>query len=386
MLLCLTVSIMTGCSKSIHPTGEPTALRPGGLVSGTGQPLEMSGFPHAAGDADFILVGEGHTNACDHEVQASILRSLAKSGMRPTVGLEMVTVDRQPVLDRFHDKEIPLARLAETLDWSGTWGYAYEMYEPLFRIADTYDLPVVALNLNRDLVGRFGRKGREGLTPEEQARLPERIIPPSGEQREALAAQFAMHAGMLDNREKADKARQRFFNVQSLWDSQMADRALKARRRFGNPVVLFAGAGHVEYGWGIEYRLQVLAPEYRCVRVIPLRDSEDLALLDHTGLSPTRGGVFGFYCPSRHRSRLGLDLKWEEGVAQVTEVRSGSRAERAGFQIGDLLKLVNGREIKSPTDLHMAGMEAFKEEEPLVFEVLRKGRSREISVDLEKKE
>ena len=386
MLLCLTLAVMTGCSKSIHPVGEPMAPRPGGLVSETGVPLEPADFADRVQDADFILVGEGHTNACDHEVQATILRSLVEKGMRPTVGLEMVTVDRQPVLDRFHGRDVSLKELPDALNWSDTWGYPYEMYEPLFTIADAYDLPVVGLNLNRDLVGRFGRQGREGLTPEEQALLPEKIIPPSGQQREALNARFSMHAGMLGSEDQAEKARQRFFNVQSLWDSQMADRALAALREYGNPVVIFAGAGHVEHGWGIEYRLQVLSPEYRCVRVVPVRDSEDLENLGNRNLSPTHGREFGVHCPARHRSRLGLDLTWQQGGATVTGVQKNSRAELAGFLAGDVIEKVNGEETTNPTDLHMAGMKAFRENKPLVFEVVREGVRKEISVELEKKE
>lgn len=385
MLLCLALAGLAGCAKTIHPTEESLPLPPGGLVSDTGRPLAPEKFLAAARDADFILVGEGHTNACDHDTQNVILKMLVRAGVRPAIGLEMVAVDRQPVLDRFHRREIPPDTLAKALNWEDSWGYPYDLYAPLFTTAFAHDLPVIALNLDRELVNRFGRQGRAGLTARERELLPERIIPPSEEQRTALEAQFAMHAAILGNEDRADEARKRFFAVQSLWDSQMAARALTTRRKHDGPVVILAGAGHVEHGWGIEYRLHILAPEKRCVRVVPIRDREDPPDMSGTADSPTSGLEFGFYCPSRHRSRLGLDLAWDEGVSRVTDVRAGSRAEQSGFQPGDILKRVNGKEIKSPMDLHTAGMQAFREKEALIFVVERNGTEKELAVRLGQK-
>lgn len=82
-----------------------------------------------------------------------------------------------------------------------------------------------------------------------------------------------------------------FITVQSLWDTVMAENAVRVRKLEGSPVVVLAGSGHVENGWGIALRLQSLDPGAKVLLVMPWR-ADPADELPPAGL----GDVF-FSCP-----------------------------------------------------------------------------------------
>ena len=215
--------------------------RPGG---GSLSPDEAAAM---ARGADYVLLGEGHSSPCDHTAQEVLLRALAKGPNPPVVGLEMVPVEKQSVLDAFNRGEISLEGLPEELGWEDGWGYPFALYAPVFAAARDGGLPVAALNLPFKLARKAG-DGLELLSAEERSRLPEEIIPPPAEQEEMLMATLAMHMSN-ETESPAAKRVERFFLIQSVWDTQMAERAAELRREYGRPVALVVGSGHVEYGW-----------------------------------------------------------------------------------------------------------------------------------------
>lgn len=270
--------------------GRPLAIRkdedrpaPGTLVDADERPLSADALADLAGNARFILVGEGHDNACDHLVQATVIRALAPR--EPAVGLEMVEVDRQPILDRYRD--VFLRELGEQLDWDDRWGVDFRIYEPIFQAASENELPLLALNLPRELVREVGRIGPEGLTPAERSMVPE-IVPPPPEQEQMLRTAWKAHGAQMQ--QGGDEAFRRFAEVQALWDSQMA--SVAARWSYENddrPVVILAGAGHVENGWGIEYRLRRFAPKAEVLSIAPWRAD---------GSPDPRAADLFYYCPA----------------------------------------------------------------------------------------
>lgn len=273
----------TGCAHGGQAIGTP---EPGGLFT-TGGPLGSRAFARLAKDARFVLVGESHGSACDHRVQAELIRAL--SPRKPAIGLEMVEEARQPILDRFASGAMEEDDLAEALGWSESWGVDFDLYRPIFEVAAAEGLPLVALNLPREWVRTVGRQGLEGLSSDQRRQLPP-VLPPPPAQQAMLRQAFEAHMG----REHDGEAFQRFMEAQSLWDSQMAARALEASETLDRPVVIVAGAGHVTYGWGIASRLEALAPSSRILLVMPWRGGEppDPAEADvwyHCPL-PTGGG------------------------------------------------------------------------------------------------
>ena len=85
-----------------------------------------------------------------------------------------------------------------------------------------------------------------------------------------------------------------------------------------------------------------------------------------------------------HRPRLGITIRTlpdGEGIT-IDELTAGGRAEKAGFQKGDVIKNVNGAPVRDLEDLHrsLSDMTPFKR-----FGIYRNGKEMEISVEWETK-
>jgi len=336
--------------------------------------LDDAAFGRMTRTMSYVLIGEGHAVLCDHGVQARALQAMAGAGHAPAVGLEMVSVDKEPVLEQFSHGRIPLDKLEKVVDWRTVWGYPFDLYRPVFEVVAKLGLPVAALNLPGGVVRSLSAKGAAGLTPQEAAWMPYQLIPPPPAQRESLRQEYEMHRQFLPKEKSADRDLERFMEVQAAWDSKMAEAAVEVRNKYEKPVAVLAGAGHVEHGWGIASRLLGLDPGATILTVLPWRGDE---LVD-----PAAADVF-FYCPATHSSRLGFTLENRDKSALVTEVQPGSAAAKAGFLPGDLLVAAGGEPVDGLWSLHVAAAKARTEGRPLVFGVLRDGKRLELSMPVE---
>lgn len=359
-------------------------ILPGRFLDTNGTVMDAEAVGGLAAEADYVLIGEGHTVPCDHLVQASLLRAMAKAGHKPVVGLEMVATDHRDGLHGFNIGRYGPDVLDRALDWENTWGHPYSLYRPIFDAAHELGLKLEALNVPRSVIRAVSEGGIESLTPEQSGQLPVAVIEASAAQRTYLEEEFQRHQNMRahgaenatrDDGEatKASDAFERFLLVQALWDTKMAEEAVHARRRHGGPVAVLAGAGHVEYGWGIGLRLARLDPTAKVMTVMPWRGDP---------VDRSRATVF-FYCPMSHTSRLGFTLEMSpDAGALVTAVDPGSRAEAAGLATGDVIAEAQGEPVKEMLDLHMAAIKARKAGEDLVFTVLRDGGQVEVRIPL----
>jgi len=386
-----------GCVK--HAAVKPP-VAPETLVDTTGAPLAPAVFAAELVAADYLLLGEEHPNPCDHQAQAAVIRRLAAAGVLPAIGLEMVPADYQGVLDAFNSGTLPLAELPAKLDWKTTWGFDFELYAPIFQAAREYKLPVYALNAPKGLARKVGRQGLDALTPAERASLPGAILPPAQAQVEELRELFAHHGAMRkaapqenakpESLPKAATAAkdaapardpfENFVTVQSLWDTQMAARALYARAVSGRPVAVVAGAGHVANGWGIARRLAVLDPSAKVALVVPWRGGE---------APDAEAAPYFFACPAAQKSRLGMTLTQDQptpgqpaALPLVTAVTSGSPAAKAGLLPGDAVVAAGGHPANNLSVLHKAAIEAVKDGKTLSLTVSRAGETLVIDIPI----
>lgn len=356
----------------VEDSGRLERIRPGQLMDASGARVAPESFISSASGARYVLVGEEHGNFCNHRMQAELLAAMAEAGLQPVLGLEQVAYDRQPVLDRFAAGELSIEELPEALDWTETWGHNFDAYESLFLTAKRYKLPVVALNAPREVVRQVSRGGLEALSPEDRARLPVTVPLPSDDQRAALKSFFDGHKQFTGRDEEAgdDDAFASFLLVQSLWDSVMAERAIQASEALNRPVLIAAGSGHVEWGWGIARRIQAFRPGAKSLIVLPARNMK----------APVQGKAdLWYYCPVAEgtgQGRIGVNLEEPAPGAKVQglTVRSvvpGSRAEAAGIKAGDVLVKAGGRPLPAIAALREVTREAAREGRPLVLEVKR---------------
>ncbi len=118
MLLALTLTL-GACVKTVqHPPLDVTFLpRKGDFVSKHGERLSIDEITAMAKDKDYILIGEGHKNVVDHSIQQRVVSALAATDQPPSIGLEMVAVDMQVILNDFGKGQVEVAALEEELEW-----------------------------------------------------------------------------------------------------------------------------------------------------------------------------------------------------------------------------------------------------------------------------
>lgn len=387
-LILLMGLFMIGCS--LPATKAPVAwtpVPPGTLLKNNGTLITETDLVSWARDYDFVLVGESHTNPCDHAVQVRIMEQWAAAQVKFILGLEMLPVTAQEVLDRFNARQISAQDLGASIGWSELWGHPYSLYAPIFALAERENIPVMALNISREAL-QVLRDNEYADADLKKHLVPKQIIDPSAAQRQALDDQVKMHQKMRTQAlghpkgheqvqelktevNVLDQASARFFRVQAVWDSMMAEQALALHEQWQLPILIFAGSGHVQHGWGIEYRLQSLAPEARCLGIMPVRDSEDWAYLLDESQRALPGETIFYHCAAVHKSRLGMHLVFESEQIRVQSVESGSPAGQAGLQPGDLLMAAGDKVLDNAADLHFAAMAAVQQNQNLILTIKR---------------
>ncbi len=366
LLLLFALACACACTPrtaAVTVDPEPMAVTflpdPGDFLGCSGDAMTLEQVADAARGANYILVGEGHRNPLDHKIQQQLAEALCAGDNPLAVGLEMVAVDKNPVLDDFAEGLVPVDELPQELDWKNRWGFPFALFRGLFELAQKDSLPVAALNVSPDVARTIGRNGLEALNEDQRDLMPGRIIRPLEKQLDSLREVMGMHQEL-----DADNATQweRFVTVQSVWDSKMAEEAVALRTRFNWPVLVIAGSGHVENGWGIERRIRLLDPNARIFSIMPWRGEP---------FDAQRADAF-FYSPDQYRSRMGMLLMVLERGVVVKSVSRSSRADKAGLRPGDILKEANGVALDSLRDIHLAGVRAHDNKKPLVF-VVRRG-------------
>jgi uncharacterized iron-regulated protein len=327
-----------------------------GLFFTSDAPLDLGGVVEHVRGQDYVLMGESHGSACDHEAQALFIQALCRSGFRPVLGLEMVGRNHQNVLDLFHARKMSVPELEKALAWESTWGHDFTLYQPVFAVARRFDLQLVALNMP------LGASSRAGVA----LQAPAKVIPGPVGQKQALRRQFEMHEAMRAFGDKG-MSLEDFLQAQFLKDSKMAEAAHKARMDHpGRIVLVLAGSGHLEGGWGIESRLRDIDPRASILRVLPVRNFETI----NRGVD-VQDGLF-YYCPLEHRTPLGLTLRETTYGIRVISVARDSRAWRAGFRKDDVILSIGGIKAENLQVLHVQGVRAAEEGRVLEFEILRK--------------
>ena len=428
--------------QAAPPTTPPFSLESPAVLHVDGTLAPMSELVGRAKHSRYILIGESHDNTGDHAMQAHLLKTLAEAGQRPLLGLEMVDTRQQKVLDSFNKGALSVDGLEAALNWPETWGYDFSLYRPVLAVAQRYRMPVVALNAPRAVVRAVSAKGMEGVAREDRRALPARLIPPLPAQEARLRAIFDEHTAMRKKAmaaavaasaegktppqapapattaaaptTEAATAPERapgqpapsgtaatpppggtdagaapssppgfmaFLRVQSLWDTTMAEQAIRAHKQTGRPVVILAGSGHVEHGFGIASRLEKLDPRGATLLIMPVRGETVFAL--HQGQpagANTLPPLADFLVYTRPQSALphGLSLFSHAGQVWVEAVTPGSKADAAGIAPGDVILRMQGETLHSLTDMHRLGMAAKKTGAPLRFVILREGEKRRV--------
>ncbi len=200
--------------------------------------------------SNIVVVGEQHDQKSHHEVQRRIVEVLAGDGPGLVVGMEMLTWEKQPELDRFNRGDIDAVGLRDAVDWKKAWGFDFALYQPILEAGHRGGAGFIALNAPRELVRAIRQKGVAGLDDDERALLPDLDL--GDELHRAWFERIFSSAGHPLKAADVDG----FYRAQVLWDESMADRAARALQGGARQVVVLAGAGHVANGRGIPQRVE----------------------------------------------------------------------------------------------------------------------------------
>ena len=182
-----------------------------------------------------VFIGETHDQASHHAAQLQVVRALHEAGVPVSIGLEMFRQDGQSDLDRWRDGQLEEDEFRDI--FAQHWSY-WPVYREIFLYARDNRIPLIGLNIPRQLVKQVARSGFNSLTAEQRKDLPLSYCDVSPRYR-------AFMSRTLQGHPLEGTAFENFCEAQILWDASMAvnleNYLLEQPDR---TVVVLAGNGH----------------------------------------------------------------------------------------------------------------------------------------------
>jgi uncharacterized iron-regulated protein len=293
-----------------------------------------------------VLLGETHDNAEHHRWQLQTLAAL--HGLRPgiVVAFEMFPRRVQPVLDRWVAGELGEAAFLEAVEWGRVWNVDAQLYLPLFHFARMNRLPMIAMNVDRELIRTVDAKGFDAVAPEQRQDVTRPASPTAG-YIDFLMSAYRAHDHAVKEADANDPAFRRFVESQQVWDRAMAQSIAGAAKADSAPLVVgILGAGHIVNGFGVPHQLNDLG--VRDVSwLVPWEDTEDCTRLT-PGYVDAAFGVAHARADdtAQRRPRLGVVLETSGEAVRIKQVQKGSVAEAAGIKEGDVITEAAGVAVR----------------------------------------
>jgi uncharacterized iron-regulated protein len=202
--------------------------------------------------ADVVCVGESHDSEPVHQAQLQIIKALYARDERLGVGMEMFARPYQKEIDRYFKGDSKEDEFLKATEYKTRWGYDWSLYRPIVEFCRKNDVPLAALNVPRELTRRVSKVGYDKLTDDEKKQLG------------AIDFQVKAHRDYWYERlakihgeksEATPEEKERGYQVMTTWDEFMADSAAKFQQeRKLRRIVVLAGSGHIDRGFGIPER------------------------------------------------------------------------------------------------------------------------------------
>jgi aminopeptidase N len=316
----------------------------------------MNAVMDGAAGKKIVYVGEYHDRFAHHNVQLQVIKSLHKKDPKLAIGMEMFQRPFQKTLDDYLGGAIDEREFLKRSEYFKRWGFDYNLYKPILDFARTEKVPVVALNLTREIVEKVSKNGMDALSDEEKKALPQQMDFSDDDYRDRLKQVFSQH------KSPDERSFDFFYQAQILWDETMAesiDRYLQQHP--DHRMVVLAGGGHIAFESGIPKR-SFRRNSYPYVTVLNDADIEPGAANYIVYPRPLEGTT---------APRLMVSLKEQDSRLRIVDFQEGSVAKQAGLIKGDTIVSVDGSSISSVEDLKL--MLFYKKKgDTLVVKVMRK--------------
>lgn len=347
-----------------------------------GDPVTFTQLLSGLETARVIFIGESHDQIEHHQIQVRMIHDLVAKGKDVVIGMEMFEKSQQAALDRWSQGLLTEEEFLEESQWEKTWGMDNELYNGILDAAKKHHLKILGLNVPRDFVRTVAENGLQGLSPEDRKLLPEMDLS-NRHHRAYISTIFKSHG------EGSAKAFENFYEAQCLWDEGMAQSLadfLGSPQAEGKTVLVFAGSGHIVFGFGIPNRLHRRTPvPYQTVVLKTWRKEMNGDLFFSGAPSPLAHFLWVTKPnpPEKKKPRIGVILKTKEEAKGfiIEKVVPGSPAEKAGLLPDDQIIAAEGKEITRVKDIHRV-LEQKGWGSNILFIIIREGQQKEITVGL----
>ncbi len=330
---------------------------------------------------DVVYVGETHTSRPDHLLQMMLIEALHHAHGNLAIGLEMFPRSSQPALDRFiNDPDFSESDFIRESKYFQVWGYDYRLFRPIFAFARKHKIPLVGLNIERDIVSSVFQNGSlDSLTEEQRSRLPAEMRLDYEGYVERLAQTHRMHTtGNL-----ADGALPGFIKAQALWDETMAESISDYLSRHPDTLmVVLAGSQHTRKDSGIPPRVQARIDVDQATVMNQATNRASARELSQTAdyLFMLESSEFG------EQGKIGIVLQEKQGAdhtfMQISEVNPQSNAVAAGIEKDDILIFIDELAIHTMDDVRLALLDKTAGE-TVRISVIRGGEKTGTQIDME---
>jgi len=360
----LVVALLTGlgCGASRSGTHLVRTLQASPPASFKGEILDLrrgefadrAALRRAIERADVIYLGEYHDSPEQHAFQAEIVRMTYEVDPLMAVGFEMFFQPYQNWLDLYIAGEIEEEEMLRRTQFFTRWGWGWTWYAPVWQFAREKGIPLIALNVPKEITRAVARGGLESLTEAQRSDLPELDLT-NARHREAF--EDAMHG----HGEGQPEVMNRFYTAQTIWDEGMAEAiaAFRAGADGKRRVVVLAGSRHVDSGLGIPSRVRRRERRVKNLLIVPHTVANGVDP-DWDALLASDRGHFAFLSPegTGGTGSLGLQLDRnadvdDEGL-EVQGVAPNGAADLAKIRKGDRIRSVDGKSVTDFTSLGMA--------------------------------
>ncbi len=351
--------------------GATTALSP------------FAGIIDKLADVKVVYVGETHTSLADHLLQLRIIEALHKKNPRLAIGMEMFPTSAQPALDKYtlSDQKVDERTFLKESDYYNVWRFDYRFFQDIINYARHNHLPVIGLNLDRQIVADVFRSGStDTLSKQVLESLPkDRNLDMPGYS-ERLAVVYGAH---LEGSHGSGAA-SGFIQAQGLWDETMAENITTFLTSHpGYQMIVLAGTQHTRKDSGIPPRVarRIAVPQASVINITDENAPANLAeVADYYFFSAARE------LPESPKIGIVLEEQTENkrSFLKISELSPHGKAATAGLLEADIVTEINGFTVVDMADLHIA-MQSTKVGQTINVRVKRldKGQDREIVIPVE---
>jgi uncharacterized iron-regulated protein len=303
-----------------------------------------------------IYVGEMHTDYSSHLLQLQVIQALFDKDSNLAIGMEMFPRSSQQALDDYIDAKITDEReFLKRSNYFKVWGYDYRMYKDIIGYAKTHHIPLVGLNLEKEIVSTVFRKGAtDELTNEQLSQLAaERDLELPGYEKR-LRTVHAMH-----NDSPHGSNFSGFIQAQSMWDETMAESVVNYLQTHPEKrMVVIAGTGHVYKDSGIPPRVARRMDIRQSVLITDNgrdRGMEEGKQLDYL--------MFSESITLPPAGKIGVVLNEikstgdKPGQVLIIQISPHSKAGQAGLMENDIILSIDDFQVSTVGDLKAALMD-----------------------------